>query len=205
MATRRVKCFVASPFMATGGSRPGSIPTVRFSNIAVGSRPSVAFPTRLRYPRPNTQPPSKAVEDENMDDRRFDSIARSLASGASRRQVLKGALGLGAGAATLVLTNDADAARRGYPGLPWVSPPCRPSCDGSTCGDDGCGGLCACGIGCTCLADDLPDPPPDTPRICAENTIWTPGEPCTDPQFACDPNSAWPTCEPVTGACILAC
>ena len=32
-----------------------------------------------------------------MDDRRFDSLARSLASGASRRSVLKGLLGLGGG------------------------------------------------------------------------------------------------------------
>jgi hypothetical protein len=141
-----------------------------------------------------------------VDDSRFDSAARSLASGGSRRSVLKVMLGLGAGAVAggLVTGNDASAARRGFAG-PFFLPKCEPQCDGSSCGGDGCGGTCVCSIGCDCLADDLPDAPPGTPRICVENTIWTPGAPCTDPAFACDPNSAWPTCEPVTGACILAC
>jgi hypothetical protein len=142
-----------------------------------------------------------------VDDHRFDSVARSLAEGANRRTVLKAMLGLGAGALTgaVVTANDADAARRGFPG-PHLFPICTPQCDGTTCGDDGCGGSCSCASGCgNCLPEDLPDAPPGTPRICVVNFFWTPGEPCTDPAFACDPNSAWPTCEPVSGACILAC
>jgi hypothetical protein len=53
-----------------------------------------------------------------MDDRRFDSLVRTIATGRSRRQVLKGMLGLGAVAAGATITAaDADAKRR-------VEPPC---------------------------------------------------------------------------------
>src|SRR5262245_7755957 len=49
-----------------------------------------------------------------MDDRRFDSIVKSLASGASRRSVLKGILGLSgvAVAGSALLPEESDAARR---------------------------------------------------------------------------------------------
>jgi hypothetical protein len=138
-----------------------------------------------------------------VNDRRFDSLVRSLASGASRRQVLKGSLGLGAGAATgaFVMLEDAEAARRGYPGPRFF--PCVPQCDGMTCGDDGCGGTCSCDGGCSCLAEDLENPL--LPRICVDNLYYDPNELCTDPAFACDPNGAFPICEPVSGACISAC
>ncbi len=39
---------------------------------------------------------------------------------------------------------------------------CIPSCDGSTCGDDGCGGECACGDGDICTAELTCAPPTAT-------------------------------------------
>jgi len=140
-----------------------------------------------------------------MDDQRFDSLVRSFASGANRRQILKGVLGLGAGVAGAALTamDDADAARRGFPG-PRIFP-CEPQCDGTSCGSNGCGGSCSCSLGCDCLADTLPDAPPETPRICVANIEWDPNAPCTLPEAACDPNGAFPTCEPVSGACVELC
>ena len=52
-----------------------------------------------------------------MDDRRFDSLVKSLAGGASRRAVLKGLLGLGGAAAVggTLLEGPAEAARRPTP------------------------------------------------------------------------------------------
>jgi hypothetical protein len=91
-----------------------------------------------------------------VEDRRFDAIARSLASGTSRRQVLKGLLGLGAG--TVAVTSAAsvtDAARRGYPGPSFPAPPgdsCTPHCPENYCGGDGCGGQCSCWAGWNCMA-----------------------------------------------------
>jgi hypothetical protein len=111
-----------------------------------------------------------------MDDRRFDSIARSLAEGHSRREVLKGLLGLGgvAAAGIAIASGDVEAARRGFSGptIPTPPPPpptpvplpptptatgpaCVPNCDGVTCGDDGCGGSCGSCSGSTqCIAGD---------------------------------------------------
>lgn len=62
-----------------------------------------------------------------MDDRRFDSLARSLASGANRRQFLRhgSAFAIAAGAA--LVARNAEAARRGYSGpkFPTLTPePC---------------------------------------------------------------------------------
>ena len=49
-----------------------------------------------------------------MDDRRFDSFAKALAEGKSRRTVLKGLLGLGGAAlaGSVILDGDSEAARR---------------------------------------------------------------------------------------------
>ncbi len=72
-----------------------------------------------------------------MDDRRFDSLTKSLAAGANRRTLLKGLLGLG-GAATagsILLDDDADAARRPTP------TPKPPSCPGQ---QTPVGGQCVC-------------------------------------------------------------
>lgn len=86
-----------------------------------------------------------------MDDRKFDSIARQLGAGSTRRSVLKGLLGIGGIAATgVILQNQTEAARRGFSGptLPVLpSPTPTPSClpDGDECtGDpsDCCSGTC---------------------------------------------------------------
>jgi hypothetical protein len=59
-----------------------------------------------------------------VDDTKFDSIARMYGAGASRRNLLKGIFGLGGGmVAAVALSGGTDAARRGYggpsgPGVP---------------------------------------------------------------------------------------
>jgi len=91
-----------------------------------------------------------------MDDRTFDALTRTLSQGGSRRKLLKGLLGFGGAVAVTgtVLGDDANAARRGFAGPTFPTPPpCQPSCDGLSCGDDGCGGACACGEGRTCLSN----------------------------------------------------
>jgi hypothetical protein len=57
-----------------------------------------------------------------MDDRQFDSMVRSRAAGSSRRQVLKGLLGLGAVAGGVAATSaGVDAKRRDVPpGTSWL-------------------------------------------------------------------------------------
>ena len=52
-----------------------------------------------------------------MDDRSFDALVKAVASGASRRSVLKGMLGLGGAALTggALMEGDTDAARRPAP------------------------------------------------------------------------------------------
>lgn len=71
-----------------------------------------------------------------MEHRTFDDLAKSLASGRSRRSLLKGLLGLGGAAATgSLLDSSADAARRGYSG-PFSTPtvvPGPPACTDQNC------------------------------------------------------------------------
>lgn len=79
-----------------------------------------------------------------MDDRQFDSLARSLAAGQSRRRVLKAMLGLiGAVSAGVALPPHADAARRGYSGPLTPGGP-----EGSTCGEQL--------FDCSTLRDNIP-------------------------------------------------
>ena len=89
-----------------------------------------------------------------MDDRRFDSLARSLAAGRSRREVIKGMLGLGGAAVAgiALASDDAQAARRGFSGPTLPTPTCVPQCAGAVCGGDGCGGACGeCSGTATCF------------------------------------------------------
>ena len=71
-----------------------------------------------------------------MDDREFDTFARSLAFGRTRRGVLKGLLGIGAAALTggVMFGQGAEAARRGFSGpiLPTFTP-CRRDSQGRCC------------------------------------------------------------------------
>lgn len=90
-----------------------------------------------------------------MDDRRFDTVVRNLASGTSRRTLLKGILGLGGVAAVGVELHQADAARRGFSGPVFptevpTEPPCAnpPSCAS--------GQLCCDGFRC-CNGDCIPE------------------------------------------------
>jgi hypothetical protein len=94
-----------------------------------------------------------------MDDRRFDAFTRTLGSGASRRTLLRGLIGLGAGAATApIATSGVHAARRGSSGPTLPSgptpiptpPPCAEV--GEACGDGCCSGNCCDGV---CLAEGV--------------------------------------------------
>lgn len=82
-----------------------------------------------------------------MDDRSFDTLAKGLAQGRSRRSLLKGLLGLGSAAvAGSIAVSGTDAARRGYAG-PLPKPTVVPgpqTCDPQTCyGCHECvGGVC---------------------------------------------------------------
>lgn len=92
-----------------------------------------------------------------MDQRTFDSLARALACGVSRRRVLSGLLGSTIAAAFIVPTGHVDAARRGFPGPRWpespIDPgPCEPFCGVGLCGiPNGCGGTCACSSAESCI------------------------------------------------------
>lgn len=89
-----------------------------------------------------------------MDDRRFDGLVRSFGAGCSRKTLLKGLLGVGftVSAASLLSPGDTEAARRGFSGPRFPTPPpCVPVCiEGSCGGSDGCGGTRACADGTYC-------------------------------------------------------
>lgn len=82
-----------------------------------------------------------------MDDRRFDALARSRAAGSSRRQVLKGMLGLGAVVGGVAVSGaDASAKRRDEPPCDswWcaVLGRCRPRGERCTRNDQCCSNRC---------------------------------------------------------------
>lgn len=94
-----------------------------------------------------------------MDDRHFDGIARAVAAAPNRRQLLKSLVGFGALAASVAVTQDGRAARRGHSGPKFPPIGCQPQCNGNSCGSNGCGGTCACRFGCFCLAGSAVDFP----------------------------------------------
>jgi hypothetical protein len=91
-----------------------------------------------------------------MDDRRFDALVRSLASGQNRRTVLKGLLGLGGLAAGAGL-QATEAARRPAPTPTIPKCPGRQTWNGSACvcpsGSDKCGPEC-CDTGVSVCCDN---------------------------------------------------
>ncbi len=101
-----------------------------------------------------------------MDDRRFDAIARKLASSSSRRTALKGLLGIGGVAvAGLVRNGQTEAARRGFSGPTFsFSPTPPPICfaDGDACPTDP--SQCCSSVCCKHIDDPGPGvcctPPP---------------------------------------------
>jgi hypothetical protein len=92
-----------------------------------------------------------------MDEIRFDDAAKAVAERRSRREVLKGLLGLGVAATVASVGIDgSDAARRGFSGPPFPGKtpagPCIPSCGEDVCEiSDGCGGTCSCQEGDFCI------------------------------------------------------
>ncbi len=98
-----------------------------------------------------------------MDDRRFDTIARKLASSSSRRAALKGLLGAGGIAAALSGYDRAEAARRGFSGPTFsLLPPSTCVADSDACPNDP--SQCCSGYCCKLLDDPGPGvcctPPP---------------------------------------------
>src|SRR6476469_8292058 len=82
-----------------------------------------------------------------MDDRKFDTTARHLATGTSRRALLKGLLGLGGVVAAGIGLHDAEAARRGFSGpvFPTLVPTETPCTNPGSCAS---GQLCCDGFRC---------------------------------------------------------
>ncbi len=135
-----------------------------------------------------------------MDDRRFDDVIRALGSGASRRTVLRGLLGLGAGAATASVASErASAARRGFAGPTFPTPdptPTPPPCAqiGDACGAGCCSGNCCDG---TCLVDGA----------CCTDGDCPAGGDCTHPVCSADhvcETAPDPACAPDCSSCDFA-
>ncbi len=102
-----------------------------------------------------------------MDDKRFDCLTRALASGQSRRSIIKGFLGLGAAVAVSnAVVDPADARRSSISTTPPATTPAPttsspPPCAGTQCGfeccdspDQCCDGEC-CALGDVCVGEEL--------------------------------------------------
>ncbi|MBX3069540.1 MAG: hypothetical protein KF883_03430 [Thermomicrobiales bacterium] len=120
-----------------------------------------------------------------MDGNRFDRLTRSLAAGASRRQIIKGFLGLGGAAAAGSLAPDAGA--RDARTRPTVPPPPPPATTTSTTaapplcpGQDQCPNstLC-CPTGTCARSGNQAICCPSADRVCGR-------ECCADPTQCCD-------------------
>ena len=98
-----------------------------------------------------------------MDDHRFDRLVRSLASGASRRQVLKGMLGIGGGVVAGGAMLETEAARRPTP----TPKPVR--CPGSQVWN---GAACVCPSGTICGPDCCPAEAQCCDNACCYGTCY---------------------------------
>ncbi len=108
-----------------------------------------------------------------MDDRRFDQLSRALASGRSRRHVLKGLLGIGAATLTGEFALDsADAARRSSPTPTPTSCPGTQIWTGSACACPT--GQSVCGPACC-----------DTPEACCDGACCDAGTVCIGEETCC--------------------
>lgn len=149
-----------------------------------------------------------------MDGSRFDHLTRSLASGASRRSIIKGLLGLGGAAVTGgTLLDDADAARRPTPTptpvrCPGIQIPSGGQCvcpNGlAKCGPDCCNPTAvgashseccdnACCFG-TCYGEELCCPT-ETGEICGDDCCDTATERCCE-------RPGGPVCIPFDACCL---
>jgi hypothetical protein len=133
-----------------------------------------------------------------MDDRQFDTLVRTVATRQNRRALIRRGLGVGALLSGAVSAKDAGAARRGFSG-PTIPTLCVPSCDGSMCGDDGCGGTCSCNESCPCLTRllDVPATP-----VCVSGYEYSEGHPYS--QSECEAKH-FDWSDPSSGACVLTC
>ncbi|HET9661797.1 MAG TPA: twin-arginine translocation signal domain-containing protein, partial [Thermomicrobiales bacterium] len=105
-----------------------------------------------------------------MDDGRFDSLTRALASGASRRSVLKGLLGLGAAAVTgATLDETSEAARRPTPTPRPVTCPGNQTWNGAKCVCPTGLSQCNPGSGPACCNDQNVDPGGPGFSTCCDN------------------------------------
>ena len=139
-----------------------------------------------------------------MDGQRFDRLTKSLATGASRRSVLKGLLGLGGAAAVAtVLPDDTDARRSSItitPPPPTTTPaPCRPGFEPCTTNVTGCCAVCGgstpvtCGLECCASADQ-----------CCDGECCAAGSACLTKAFP-KGNQAEETCCPIFQTCDNQC
>lgn len=113
---------------------------------------------------------------------RFDSIARFLASGRSRRDVVKTMLGLGTGLVATGAIGSAEAARRPAP------PPKAPTCPGQQVWSNG---ACVCPAGDKCGPDCCPAEAQCCDNACCYGT-------CYGEELCCDSPREW--CE-ISGEC----
>lgn len=120
-----------------------------------------------------------------MDDRSFDALVRSLATGSNRRQILRGLLGLGAGIAAAGTIAQTDAARR-----PTVTPP-APKCPGSQIWN---GSACTCPSGTICGPACC-----EAGSVCCDNACCD-GD-CYGEELCCPTGSIVCDGECVTGDC----
>ncbi len=97
-----------------------------------------------------------------MDDRRFDALTRTFATAGTRRQMLKGLLGLG-GLLGGTIARDASAARRPTP------TPKPISCPGNQIPVDG---VCTCQSGTKCGPECCPDGAECCDNACCDGTCY---------------------------------
>lgn len=149
----------------------------------------------------------------SMDDRRFDALTRSLASGQNRRTLLKGLFGLGGAVASSTLVSGAKAARRPPPTPKPLSCPGQQTAVGGQCicevprapGTQKCGPDCCnpAGIGAAhseccdnaccygaCYGEELCCPYPRafcpiTGECCPEGWTCCPDYGCISPEQCC--------------------
>lgn len=147
-----------------------------------------------------------------MDDRRFDSLTRAVASAQNRRTVLKGLLGLGGIALTgAAVTGSADAARRPTPTPKPVACPgaqhwdgTKCTCDtGTDCGPECCTGSAVCCDGACCNGDCYAEEQccEVGSTVCHNTSCCVAGEVCLDDGSCCTPS----TCSVEPPASLLDC
>ncbi|HET9660843.1 MAG TPA: hypothetical protein VFP05_10975 [Thermomicrobiales bacterium] len=143
-----------------------------------------------------------------MEDRAFDELVKRLASGRSRRALLKGALGLG-GAAVAGARLETEAARRGYSGPPFPpgnDPDPGPTCDPSTCyGCNSCVNNVCVGDPTDCYVHDCMASVCDPDGGCSYPFDCRHGSDCCPAHHICDTSTGQCECNPLDKCCNVEC